>query len=242
MTPSLQEVALTFDAEKHRYFLGNAEIPSVTAVTGIISKGDGLLQWAVNCALGAVKEAMRPGKSLDEVQIDRLLNDARFAHRRTVGDAANVGKIVHAWVEARIKAILGLGKAKARPVNEAANVGIESFLAWEEAHSVDYVGSERRVCSREHLYAGTLDILARVNGELAIVDIKTSKSVYPEYHLQTAAYQAAYEEEAGEKVAKRLILHLDKATGKPKEIPADGEGDLPAFLAARQLYRRLRGK
>ena len=70
MTPSLQEVALTFDAEKHRYFLGNAEIPSVTAVTGIISKGDGLLQWAVNCALGAVKEAMRPGKSLDEVQID----------------------------------------------------------------------------------------------------------------------------------------------------------------------------
>jgi len=68
-------------------------------------------------------------------------------------------------------------------------------ILWDEL-SIDleplYV--EHSLVSRKHRFAGTLDLLAEIDGENVIIDLKTSKEVWKEYELQLAAYTIMCEE------------------------------------------------
>jgi hypothetical protein len=58
----------------------------------------------------------------------------------------------------------------------------------------DIKAAETKVYHRDtpgYLYAGTMDMLAEINGEMSIIDIKTGKSVWPEACLQINAYAHA---------------------------------------------------
>ena len=69
-------------------------------------------------------------------------------------------------------------------------------------------------------YGGTLDLLLRRGNRFILIDIKTSKSVYPEHALQVAAYTQAYNQLAGyEKVREAWIIQLYKHND-------DGEFDI----------------
>lgn len=57
-----------------------------------------------------------------------------------------------------------------------------------------------------------MDIEAKVNGELCLIDIKTSDGLYNTYGLRTAAYVRADEEESGRKHHGRWLLRLAKET------------------------------
>jgi hypothetical protein len=107
---------------------------------------------------------------------------------------------------------------------------------------------EAKLYSRRHHYAGTMDFPARVNSRLAVLDWKTSAAIYPEYRLQIAPYTEAYEEmlfagDGSEPVAESWIIRLGKddgefeAVGIPRKEQA---ADFRAFLAAMQLYQRIR--
>jgi hypothetical protein len=230
--------------KKRGYTLNGTLVPSVTEITGIVGgNNDGLLQWAVNQAMDCVREGLKPGQKIDELTIGRLLETAKFAHRRQRDDAAAIGKLVHGWVEDRIKARLGLGPESPKPVNEKALAGVEAFLEWEQRERVQYVASERKIASQKHQYAGTLDILAKLSGALSLLDIKTNKRVSKQHYFQTAGYALALEEESGEPLERRVILHLDKETGQPKiHERTECKADFDAFLAARELYRLVEGR
>ena len=64
--------------------------------------------------------------------------------------------------------------------------------------------------SKNHSYAGTLDVLAEFNGKLGILDLKTSKGIWGEYSLQVAAYAQAFNEIALPKAETRWILRIDQ--------------------------------
>lgn len=241
------EVALVFDEAKHRYKVAGESVPSVTAITGVISKGDGLLNWAVNCAVDYFKNYLKPGRALDELEIMQMCDGAGRAHRRKVETAANIGTLVHSWIEAHIKHALGQGAAPEEPHNETVKRSVEAFLEWEKGEEVEYIASERKIFSRKHTYAGTLDVLCRLKGKLTIGDAKTSSGIYVEHHLQTAAYAMAVEEEDGEEVQNRVIWHIDKKRGTCTlhDLSREGSGykaDKVAFLAARKLYERIYGR
>jgi hypothetical protein len=71
-------------------------------------------------------------------------------------------------------------------------------------------------------YAGTVDRIGKVKGERAVLDIKTSASLYPSVGPQTAAYARAHDPTTGQ-LLKRYGLRLS-ATGyelKPYTDPAD---------------------
>lgn len=89
---------------------------------------------------------------------------------------------------------------------------IVSFVNWMAKFQPEIVenGIEMVVAS-EMGYAGTLDILCKVKGELWIVDIKTSANVYDSHKLQLTAYQNAIKEMTGE-LPKMGILHLNHRT------------------------------
>ena len=74
--------------------------------------------------------------------------------------------------------------------------------------------AEWRLHGADEEYAGTLDRLYRVNGELWVVDIKTTGSPtrqnYISYCAQLYAYAKAYDDDSGEGLPKRFILFLKK--------------------------------
>ena len=64
------------------------------------------------------------------------------------------------------------------PKRREAQIAVNAFLDWEAANKVKFVSSERVVYSKKHDYIGKMDIEAKVNGKLSMIDIKTSNGLY----------------------------------------------------------------
>ena len=63
------------------------------------------------------------------------------------------------------------------------------FADWiKSLESFELLVSEGTYFNEEHEYAGTIDIIARINGQLYVIDLKTSPNIYPSYGLHVAAY------------------------------------------------------
>ena len=90
------------------------------------------------------------------------------------------------------------------------------FAQWQKEYEVCIVSPkediERRVCDFENGYAGTVDMVAEVQGRRGIVDLKTGNAIRDEHSLQTAAYLNAYNKGVEKKLqAKtRWILRIDQ--------------------------------
>jgi predicted RecB family nuclease len=70
---------------------------------------------------------------------------------------------------------------------------VKSFLDWRNTVKLEVIAAETTVFSEIHGYAGTVDLICRIDGQPYIVDFKTSKYVWKEYELQISAYRAAIE-------------------------------------------------
>lgn len=68
---------------------------------------------------------------------------------------------------------------------------------------------ERRICNKEHRYAGTIDLMAEIDGRFGVVDIKTSESIYRDYGIQTSAYMDALTRDFSN-LETRWILRIDQ--------------------------------
>ena len=209
-------------------------------MTGVIDKSPGLMHWAVNRATSYIRENLRPGVAVDELQINALLTQAESEHKILKQKAADAGTMVHQWIHDYIS-----GRNPAMPVNKSLLNAINSFLKWEGEQKVKFHLTEQIVYSRLHNYAGTLDAEGEVDGRRAIIDFKTSNAVYDEMRFQVAAYQQARQEETGYEYHSRYIVRLgkgDKSDGTPDfEVVELDEfaADMKAFLGALEIKKRL---
>ena len=76
----------------------------------------------------------------------------------------------------------------------------------------ELISTEEFVFSDKFKYAGTADLLVKMNNETWLIDLKTSNAVHKSYDLQLAAYAKAIEEKKGIKVDKTAILWLKAHT------------------------------
>ena len=196
------KVHLDFDPVKHKYYINGEKANGVTTALGIIAKPF-LIYWAARMASDYVKANIVPGKSLDELEIQDLVEGARTAHSKRRDGAADKGTYVHNWIEAFVRE----GEQPAMPVAPQLREVIESFLKWWETMGIEPVTPEIKLCSPTLQLAGTADLLCRVDGKLTIMDWKTGKGIYPEMFLQLAAYALMYEEEFGEKIEQLYIVN-----------------------------------
>jgi hypothetical protein len=257
-------VTLGFNEGKHRYEVMLCPedngcgpyvfAPNVTGITGMIDDGKSprLMGWAVKQAMLKIEASIQPGTVYDEVDIQNIIKRGKGAHRNQSAKAANIGTLVHEWVEEHVTAVMNQEDAPPLPKSKTLRGAAEAFLAWEETHDIEYLFSERMVYSVEHHYAGTVDIGARVDDVLTVVDVKTSAYLYEEFKLQTGSYLQALNEEFEEQFERRIIVQLPK-TGSSQfteydlEKMAEFEGghtleqDIEAFVAARALYKRFKG-
>lgn len=120
-------------------------------------------------------------------------------------EAAREGTMVHEAVESLI-----LGQKPVIP--EIVRPAVRAFENFRTQHDIEVApdGVERRILNRGHRYAGTVDVIARVDGKLGVLDIKTSQAIYRDYNLQTAAYMDALKGEF-EDLETRWILRIDQS-------------------------------
>ena len=101
-----------------------------------------------------------------------------------------------------------------------------SQIVWEmilkfgdfwKTYKPELISSEQFVWSDEHKFAGTADIVCKMNGEVWLIDIKTSNSIHKSYDLQLASYAKGLEESRGIKIDRTAILWLKAQSRGPSK-------------------------
>jgi genome maintenance exonuclease 1 len=104
-----------------------------------------------------------------------------------------------------------------------------------ELDKINNIHAIERTLYSEYLgLAGRVDCIAEYDGELAVIDFKTSDKIKPEewienYFVQETFYAAAYYELTG-KVVKKLITLMVTPSGEVKVFDKRNKGDYIKLL------------
>lgn len=229
------EVELIFDDVKHTYFVGGVAADGVTSILKVINK-PALIPWALKMAGEYLDANMILGEPIDEVSKKKLIDGAKKAHKIKFDDAGDLGTMFHELVEKHVKKL-----PYEMPVNEILKRSFNQFLEWARDNKVVFKSSERKIYSRKHNYAGTIDITGTMNGENVLFDVKTSSGIWNEYWFQVAAYLMALREEYPEIDARKMVIIRCGKDGTFEVQESDElEENFKAFIAALTLHRRLK--
>ena len=233
-------IDLEFNEAKHQYSCGGEFVPAVTSVLSTtIAKQQFLMPWAVKIGAEWFKDNSE-AFSQAEISIEDMVNGIKRAYKKKSVGAINIGRAVHEWCEQAILWKLGSAEIPSMPTDEQAVNAINAFRDWVKQNEVEWLAAEQRVYSRTHKYAGTVDAVARVNGEFTVIDFKTSTRIYEEYYLQVAAYSKCVEDIYGEPVDAAYILRFDKVSGKFDADKSDNiDVDFITFSGLLVGYRGL---
>ena len=235
-----ESVDLEFNEAKHQYSHNGEFVPAVTSVLSTtIAKQQFLMPWVVKMGAEWFKDNSE-AFSQAEISIEDMVNGIKRAYKKRSVGAINVGRAGHEWCEQAILWKLGNAEVPSMPSDEQAVNAINAFREWVKQKDVEWLAAEQRVYSRTHNYAGTVDAVARVNGEFTVIDFKTSTRIYEEYYLQVAAYSKCVEDIYGEPVDAAYILRFDKDSGKFDADKSDNiDVDFITFCGLLVGYRGL---
>lgn len=190
-----------FFPDSHAYYVDGKRKTGVTTYLGIIDKSRPLVIWATEL----YRDFLLSKKEITE---DDIYAGCTL-HEEKKKEAADIGSEIHDWIEKHVK-----GENPEMPERKEAQIGVAAFLEWKEANKVSFLSSERVVYSKKYDYIGKMDIEAKVNGKLCLIDIKSSNGLYNTYNLQTAAYLMADEEESKRNYKGRWLIRVAKETEK----------------------------
>ena len=135
---------------------------------------------------------------------------------KTVRDkAGGIGTIAHYLCECDLKGVdpevsvmqeyspVDVGKA------ETAFI---AYLDFKKNNNLQPIKTELPLVSEKYQFGGCIDCYCKLNNKLTLVDLKTSKGVYPEMICQVSAYKGLLEEN-GFPVEQVDILQINKETG-----------------------------
>jgi len=183
-----------------RYTLRDGSVvPGVSTIVGTMGEGkEGLIRWNV-------KEASQG-------------NDPIAMRNRQ----AEVGSVAHEMIRCYLMNEEFDGSEYAPAIYNDGAKYFESFKRWAKDHDITLVLVEQELVSEEYKYGGTLDLIVRLDGTLAILDHKTSGNIYPTHKVQIAAYQQLFDEALAPEygpIERTIILQLKpRAAATPHEI------------------------
>jgi len=174
--------------------------PSVTSVLNYFPKNKFFHEWLKDVGHNADIIASRAASEGTQVHtaIDRFLN----------GEEIN-------WLDENGRAEYSLEVWKM----------ILKFAEFWNAHKPELIATEYHLFSDNHEYAGTADLIVRLNDQVWLLDIKTSNSLHTSYDLQLAAYAVAWNETHDTLIERTGILWLKASTrGEGKKDAIQGKG------------------
>jgi len=101
---------------------------------------------------------------------------------------------------------------------------ILKFYDFWTTHKPELISTEDFVWSDEHKYAGTADLVVKMNGEIWLLDLKTSNSIHKSYDLQLASYAKALEECKDIKIERTGIIWLKAQSRGPSKMKGKIQG------------------
>ena len=182
-----------------RYYQRNGEYyPSVTYVLSHYPKGKFFEDWLKKVGYSAdyiVKKASEEGTQVHEM-IEAYLNgeELKFLEHGRPMYAPNIWQMFLRFVD-----------------------------FWEE-YKHTLIEAEIHLFSDELKIAGTCDMVCEINGELWVIDFKTSNHLQTTYDLQTAIYAKCFEECFGKKVDRIGVLWLKSSKRRAKKGKMQGKG------------------
>lgn len=166
--------------------------PSVTTITGVYPKGEGLNRWlgqhdSYESAIEERDAAGRRGSRVHDV-----------AEKILKGE-----KVTFDWYMGEHKLDIMTAASEWRMIE-----GLENWLNDTKPKVVDGL-IERRVINEDVGYGGTVDLVAEIDGTVYVIDFKTSGSLYYSHEMQVEAYRRALAAE-GRKMddVELALLHL----------------------------------
>ena len=94
---------------------------------------------------------------------------------------------------------------------------ILKFYDFWTTYKPELISTEEFVWSDEHKYAGTADLVVKMNDEVWLLDIKTSNSIHKSYDLQLASYAKALGESKGINIERTGIIWLKAHSRGPSK-------------------------
>lgn len=194
-----------------------ARYPSITSVTGILSK-EAIQNWRnrvgeaeANRVSAVASQRGTRVHLLAELFITNQHEELQKTLRSTMVDAALMWKDLQSKLEK----------------------GLTEVLA-----------SEARLWSDELQVAGTVDCIGKFFDKYCIIDFKTSrkqkyKSDITGYFLQAAAYSQMWYERTGMKIDHLVILIATEETGKTYLHHELADDWIPMFRELRETYRNI---
>jgi len=221
----------------HRYAIVENDVrtavPSVTGVLKVLDK-PALLMWAERAGAEGAAMLARQGE-LDGVPIEetiqrvRLFNLGMDAKRQEGADRGTlVHRVLEVWSTEGTVPSLGDFEPELRGY-------VQGLCGWLLKVEPQPIAVETVVASRLHGFAGRFDLLATIDDQTVLVDLKTSPGArtYLEAHLQTAAYELALVE-CGFGFPDDSVLVAVGEDGTFNETGCDATGD--DFLAVFEAY------
>jgi ATP-dependent exoDNAse (exonuclease V) beta subunit len=196
----ISEDATQITLPDSRYYRRNGKYyPSVTYVLGYYPKGKFFENW---------------------------LKQVGFSADYIVKKAAEEGTQVHELAEEYLNgAELNFLDERGRPqYNPDVWQMFLRFVEFWETHKPTLIETEVHLFSDKLKIAGTCDLIVEMNGELWLLDLKTSNQLQTVYELQTAVYGQCYEECFGKKIDRYGILWLKSSKRGSKKDKMQGKG------------------
>ena len=184
------------------------KVPGVTTVLGILNK-PALLDWAAKEERKGVMDCLLNKKILPEKHFYTTLRDT----------AASIGTICHFMCECHLKGLeADLSEFPESQVSQAEN-GYIKFLEFWDNSGFKVLVTEQALVHNALEFGGTIDIVCIDKEEnLVLLDLKTSKSIYPEYWSQVAAYREMWNFNSVNKISRNIIIRIGKDESNDLEV------------------------
>ena len=162
--------------------------PSVTTVLDVYPKGAGYIQWLKDLGNNSdevVRRAAEQGSKIHDA-IDKYLT------RQEVRWMDDEGKTIYTLEEWKM---------------------ILRFVDFWTTFKPHIKVNEFMAISENYKLGGTIDIVCELNGELWLIDAKSSNAIHPSHELQLAAYATMWNEQFPKaKIQRAGILWLKATT------------------------------
>ena len=185
---------------KKGYWLNKERLPGTTTVIGRFKDSGGLLHWAF-------KQGQSGASHLYEES----------------SKACDIGTAAHSMIESHVNGddpfladdLISLPEDQ----QEKSINAFEQYMKWESQTGLKMISKyqEIQLVSPEYKFGGTPDAVAEIDGEIVLLDWKTSNGVYQDYIIQLAAYRHLINEG----------VRMD--TGKPLDFNVANEAHLLRF-------------
>jgi hypothetical protein len=234
------------------YTINGCQLPSVTTILDVIAK-PALAPWYAKQERRYFETAMlevlsRPGARDPEYVLAAVADAVGGvkAADREKQRAATIGTAIHAGIEWQLRTRLGEDAGPEPVLPDAAAWAVESWKDWAKTTALEPLAIERTVYCETCGYAGTLDLYARVEGLLTILDWKSGRAIYPEAFLQNVAYRHAAARQ-GLPSVQGIIVRVPKLVEDPawEVMTVPDSVPLADFQAALRLWRwqrRIEGR